>query len=135
MDSPSTEKEALEVLLKKVQGAPVPSSSGFSGAVFSDVTSLADLPAPDSRSSRTDLFRSVHLKVRVELGRVRLPLKEVLHLGPGSVVDLERLADDPVDIYVDDLLIARGEVLVVNDCFCVRVTEVFAQPELGEEAR
>jgi len=70
--------------------------------------------------------------VKVELGRTRLFLKDALELGPGSLVDLEKLADDPVDLYVNDLLVARGEVLVVNDCFCVRVTEVLGA---GEEQK
>ena len=126
------EKEALEALLKKVQGVPAPPMTPGASVTFPDVEALGDVSESDPRRARTDLFRSVHLRVRVELGRVQLPLKEVLKLTPGAVVDLDRLADDPVDIYVDDLLIARGEVIVINDSFCVRVTEVFAQPEPGE---
>jgi flagellar motor switch protein FliN/FliY len=69
----------------------------------------------------------------VELGRKRILLKDALELAPGSVVDLEKLAEEPVDLYVNDLLIARGEVLVVNDCFCIRITEVMAQGAIEEE--
>ncbi len=132
MDSSTVEKEALLNLLKRVQGTPPPSQGAGAAAKFPEAASMEELPESDPRRARADLFRSVHLKVRVELGRVQVPLKEILKLTPGAVVDLDRLADDPVDVYVDDLLIARGEVIVVNDCFCVRLTEVFSQSEPGE---
>ena len=59
-----------------------------------------------------------------------MQLSEALELGPGSVVDLEKLVDDPVDLFVNDLLVARGEIFLVNDCFCIRITEVL--PAAGE---
>ncbi len=76
--------------------------------------------------SPLELLKDVELNVRIELGRARLPLEEVLKLGERSVVQLDRLADDPVDVYVNDRLIARGEVVVINDKFAVRVTEILA---------
>ncbi|MEW6178966.1 MAG: flagellar motor switch protein FliN [Chloroflexota bacterium] len=75
-------------------------------------------------SASLDLFMDVMLKVTVELGRTRMTLQQVLDLQNGSVVELDRLAGDPVDVYVNDLLIARGEVVVVDDKFGVRITEV-----------
>ncbi len=77
-----------------------------------------------------ELLRDVHLNVKVELGRGRMYLKDILRLGQGSVVELERLAGDPLDIYVNDKVIARGEVLVLNESFCIRITEVFNPEEL-----
>ncbi len=138
MDSQQIEKDTLDALLRKVQGSTGQQAVPVAAApevAFEEASSIVDDADPDARRSRSDLFRSVHLKVRVELGRVHLPLKDALQLGPGSVVDLDKLADDPVEIYVNDLLIARGEVIVVNDCFCVRVTEVFSQGESGHETR
>jgi flagellar motor switch protein FliN/FliY len=131
MDNQQAEKEALDALLRRVQGPGGRSSPAVEASTrpFDDAAAPQEEFEVEHRRPRADLFRSVHLKVKVELGRVHLPLKEALQLGPGSVVDLEKLADDPVDIYVNDLLIARGEVIVVNDCFCVRVTEVFSQSE------
>ena len=70
------------------------------------------------------LLRDVHMKVKVELGRGHMYLKDILRLGQGSVVELERLAGDPLDIYVNDKVIARGEVLVLNENFCIRITEI-----------
>ncbi len=77
-----------------------------------------------------DLLRDVQLDLKIELGRTYMQLEEVLQLKKGAVVALDKLAGDPVDIFVNGRLIARGEVLVLNDNFCVRVAELVA----GESA-
>lgn len=83
--------------------------------------------APASTDNATlDLLRDVELEVKIELGRTNMYLEEVLKLRRGSVVPLDKLAGDPVDIYVNGRLVARGEVLVLNDNFCVRVAELIA---------
>ena len=69
-------------------------------------------------------LQDVELDLRIELGRTELLIQEVLTLKEGSVVPLDKLAGDPVDILVNGRLIARGEVLVLNDNFCVRVAEI-----------
>jgi len=72
--------------------------------------------------------------VKIELGRTYMYIEDVLRLGTGSVVELDKLAGDPVDIYVNDRLIARGEVLVLNDNFCVRINDIDSPiPELDHE--
>ncbi|MFN9417881.1 MAG: flagellar motor switch protein FliN [Pirellula sp.] len=71
-----------------------------------------------------DLLRDVTLELKIELGRTRMSLDDILQLRKGSVVTLDKLAGDPVDIYVNGRLVARGEVLVLNDNFCVRVAEL-----------
>lgn len=71
-----------------------------------------------------DMLMDIALNVTVELGRTKLNLREVLELQHGSVVELDRLAGDPVDIFVNNRLIARGEVVVVDDKFGVRITEL-----------
>ncbi|MFH5803813.1 flagellar motor switch protein FliN [Alienimonas sp. DA493] len=68
----------------------------------------------------------VELDLRIELGRAEMSLEEVVALRDGSVVSLDKLAGDPVDILVNGRLVARGEVLVLNDNFCVRVAEILA---------
>ena len=73
-----------------------------------------------------ELLRDVDLNLRIELGRTQMYLEDVLKLRRGSVVSLDKLAGDPVDIYVNGRLIARGEVLVMNDNFCIRVAELLA---------
>ena len=76
-----------------------------------------------------ELLRDVELDVKIELGRTHMYLEEILKLQRGSVVTLDKLAGDPVDIYVNGRLIARGEVLVLNDNFCVRVAELMSSDE------
>jgi flagellar motor switch protein FliN/FliY len=73
-----------------------------------------------------ELLKDVDLDVRIELGRTQMYLEDVLKLRRGAVVPLEKMAGDPVDIFVNGRLIARGEVLVMNDNFCVRVAELLA---------
>lgn len=81
---------------------------------------------PTAESATLDLLSGVELDVKIELGRTNLFLEDVLKLRRGSVVPLDKLAGDPVDIFVNGRLVARGEVLVLNDNFCVRVAELVA---------
>ncbi len=80
-------------------------------------------------SSGIELLHDVDLNVRIELGRTHMLVEDVLRLAEGSVVELDKLAGDPVDVFVNDRLVARGEVLVLNDSFCVRVNEVLGDVE------
>ena len=80
---------------------------------------------PPSRTKQPlEMLQDVELDLRIELGRTELLIEEVVQLKEGSVVPLDKLAGDPVDILVNGRLIARGEVLVLNDNFCVRVAEI-----------
>ena len=74
-----------------------------------------------------DILLDVPVKLSVELGSCQLSMREVLKLGPGSVVQLEKQADAPVDLYVNQKLIARGEVVVVEDRFGIKITELFGK--------
>ena len=77
-----------------------------------------------TETATLDLVRDVELNLKIELGRTHMYLEDVLKLRKGSVVPLDKLAGDPVDVYVNGRLIARGEVLVLNDNFCIRVAEL-----------
>lgn len=81
-------------------------------------------PSEPASGSGIDLLLDVVLKVNVELGRSSLPVRDILALGPGSVVELDRIAGEPVDVFLNATLIARGEVVVVDERFGVRVTEI-----------
>ncbi len=83
--------------------------------------------------SNLDLLDDVELDVKIELGRAEMYVEDVLRLGVGSVVELDKLAGDPVDVYVNDRLVARGEVLVLNDNFCVRVNEILSPANEAED--
>ncbi len=76
-----------------------------------------------------EMLYDVELNVRVELGRTRLTVEDILRLREGSVVTFDKEAGAPVDILVNGRLVARGEVLVLNDLFCVRVTEVLSSKD------
>jgi flagellar motor switch protein FliN/FliY len=71
----------------------------------------------------------VRLQVSVELGRRRCRIAELLSLGQGSILELDKVAGEPLDIRVNDHLIARGEAVVVNDKFGVRLTEIITSPD------
>ncbi len=70
------------------------------------------------------LLSDVNLNVKIELGRTRMLVEDILRLSSGAVVELDKLAGDPVDVIVNGRLVARGEVLVLNDSFCVRISEI-----------
>ena len=82
-------------------------------------------------SSSADLQRlnDVGLELTVEVGRTRMTLGQALALGPGSVITLDRLADQPVDLLVNGMPVARGEVVVIDDVFGLRVTQIVASLE------
>ena len=82
-----------------------------------------------------DLLSDVNLNVKIELGRTRMLVEDVLKLSEGAVVELDKLAGDPVDVYVNERHIARGEVLVLNDNFCVRINEIVQDPGEAEAAK
>jgi len=79
-----------------------------------------------------DLLRDVDLDLKIELGRTQMLLEDVLQLRRGSVVTLDKLAGDPVDLFVNGRLVARGEILVLNDNFCVRVAELVGSDAVVE---
>jgi len=93
----------------------------------------AEKRAPSANTANIYLLLDVSMRVTVELGRARMKLAQILELQVGSVIELDRLADDPVDILVNDHMVARGEVVVVEDKFGVRIIEMIASG--GEKAR
>jgi len=92
----------------------------------------AEAPAAARPEAGLDFLGDVDVQVRVELGNAKLNVRDVLKLGSGSVVALDSLVGDPVNVYVNDRLVARGEVLVVRDNFAIRITEVVPPPKPGE---
>jgi flagellar motor switch protein FliN/FliY len=130
---PSAAASNIEGLLNRAQQALAsvdqPPASLPPGVKPFELRSLSGRPA-SSDAATLDLLRDVQLDLKIELGRTHMQLEEVLHLKTGAVVTLDKLAGDPVDIFVNGRLIARGEVLVMNDNFCVRVAELVA----GESA-
>ncbi len=97
-----------------------------------------DLPSfkqvlADVEAGGISLLHDVDLDVKIELGRTDMLVEDVLKLNDGSVVELDKLAGDPVDVYVNGRLVARGEVLVLNENFCVRISEIVDGEEVPEQ--
>jgi len=118
----------IELLLRQAEQALASIDSPQDMPAGIKPLSLEDFAgAPPSNEVATlELIRDVELDLRIEFGRTHMYIEDVLKLRKGSVVSLDKLAGDPVDIFVNDRLIARGEVLVLNDNFCVRVAELIA---------
>jgi flagellar motor switch protein FliN/FliY len=100
-----------------------PIEPAIAGLAPFELKDLAGAPANGEKAT-LELLKDVDLDLRIELGRTHMYLEDVLKLKRGSVVTLDKLAGDPVDVFVNGRLVARGEVLVLNDNFCVRVTEL-----------
>lgn len=119
--------EVAAAMEAAVQGEQKIGARLFEVPNLDSIGAESDLPAES-----IELLRDVELNVKIELGRSRMLVEDVLRLGEGSVVELDKLAGDPVDVLVNERLVARGEVLVLNDNFCVRVNEIYSR-ELAEE--
>lgn len=90
--------------------------------------------AKASNSERNlNLIMDIPLRVTVELGRTKMMVNELLNLGQGSVVELSKLAGEPMEVFVNDKLVARGEAVVVNEKFGVRLTDVISPQERVEQ--
>lgn len=95
------------------------------------------MTAEDSRLAKTDFSKlkmilDVPLKISVELGRTKMLVNDLLQLGQGSVIELDKIAGEPMEIMINDKLVAMGEVVVVNEKFGVRLTDVVSQFGLGD---
>ncbi len=86
-------------------------------------------PAVAAGNEQLDLVMDIPVTLSVELGRTRIQIRELLQLAQGSVVDLDRLAGEPMDVLVNGFLIARGEVVLVNDKFGIRLTDIVSPNE------
>ncbi|MEA1981175.1 MAG: flagellar motor switch protein FliN [candidate division Zixibacteria bacterium] len=86
-------------------------------------------PASKSERKNIDMLMDVNLPVAIELGRTKMRISDILALGPGSVVELNKLAGEPVDVLVNSKAVARGEVVVIDENFGVRVTQLLTAEE------
>ncbi len=96
---------------------------------FKDMTGEAKAPRPDGEKRELDFILDIPLDVSAELGRTRLLINELLQLGQGSVVELNKLAGEPLEIFVNGKLVARGEAVVINEKFGVRLTDIISPIE------
>ncbi len=112
--------------------------------LVAEATSMVETaPAPrknnselgDSQDRNLNLILDIPLKVSVELGRTKMPVSDLLNLTQGSVIELGKLAGEPMEVYVNDKLIARGEAVVVNEKFGVRLTDIISPAERVEQLK
>lgn len=108
------------------------------------MTLSGDKPAAVKAAGKTEqkgndrnlqLILDIPLKLSVELGRTKMPVSELLNLTQGSVIELNKLAGEPMEVMVNDKLIARGEAVVVNEKFGVRLTDVISPAERVEQLK
>lgn len=112
--------EAEEDTTKKAQSAPM--------------AKLDDEGRPNS-DTNLDMVLDIPVTISMEIGRTRINIRNLLQLSQGSVVELDRLAGEPMDVLVNDTLIAHGEVVVVNDKFGIRLTDVISAAERIKKLR
>lgn len=137
---PISTREETEALLNQAEAnlaAAISPNLGHGSGIPGDLggTKAFEFPNFESMASSPEeamalsSLQNVELDLCIELGRTELLIEEVLKMKEGVVVPLDKLAGDPVDILVNGRIIARGEVLVLNDNFCVRVAEIIS-PEI-----
>jgi flagellar motor switch protein FliN/FliY len=123
------EEAAVPALNLAQESAAAAHSAKATAASSSPSLSFMSFTDPPVNASSTgsagfDRVQDISLEITVELGRTRLLIKDILELTNGSIIELEKIAGEPVDLLANGLLIARGEVVVVEDSFGVRVTQV-----------
>lgn len=114
----------------EISGAQAPDRGVEAGIARADFADLeAEAMSGDVGANSLDMILDIPITVAVEIGRTRISISELLKLNQGSVVELDRLAGEPMDITVNGTLIAHGEVVVVNEKFGVRLTDVVSASE------
>jgi flagellar motor switch protein FliN/FliY len=107
-------------------------SDDFEAAAFQEFNSQAEAKKPSSEQNdevNLDVILDVPVTISMEIGRTQINIRNLLQLNQGSVVELERFAGEPLDVLVNGTLIAHGEVVVINDKFGIRLTDVISPSE------
>jgi len=110
-----------------------PQSGGASRAQFGDLG--PDAGQGTGKEMNINLILDVAVTLSLEVGRARMSVRDLLQLAPGAIVELDRLAGEPLDVLVNGVRIARGEVVVVNEKFGIRLTDVVSQTERMEQVQ
>jgi flagellar motor switch protein FliN/FliY len=113
--------------------APNPKPAPVARAQFNDLGPNA--AAASGGEMNLNLILDVSVTLALEVGRARMSVRDLLQLAPGAIVELDRLASEPLDVLVNGVRVARGEVVVVNEKFGIRLTEVVSTSERMEQAK
>lgn len=131
-------QEEVDTLVTEADAAPDapgsddPAESGGVRAI--EFGQLGGTAEPGARRG-VELILDVQMQVAVELGRTTMQVRDVLGLGPGSIVELDKHSSEPVEVVVNNKVVARGEVVVIDDNFGVRITEIINAAERNAHAR
>lgn len=109
------------------QQAAEPEPSEAAPAQFQDLQD--DAKGPSNEDSNLDVILDIPVTIAMEIGRTKINIRNLLQLNQGSVVELDRLAGEPMDVLVNGTLVAHGEVVVVNEKFGIRLTDVVSPAE------
>ncbi|MAE75155.1 MAG: flagellar motor switch protein FliN [Bdellovibrionaceae bacterium] len=121
--------ESLEAELSAIEGG-----AGDDGDDGGGASASAPMTEEERKRDRNlSMIMDIPLKVTVQLGQTRMVVSELLNLGQGSVIELTKLAGEPMEVLVNDKLVARGEAVVVNEKFGVRLTDIISQSERVEQ--
>ena len=111
----------------------VAQAAGEVAEAVSAAAAATSQPSGKKQNTRTlDFLMDVALNVSVEVGRARMTIQDLLQMGPGSVVELEKLAGEPLDIFINGKPVARGEAVIVNEKFGVRLTDIISPEDRVE---
>ena len=110
-----------------------PKTAAVARAQFNDLGPKAAAAA--GQEMNLNLILDVSVTLALEVGRARMSVRELLQLAPGAIVELDRVAGEPLDVLVNGVRVARGEVVVVNEQFGIRLTDVVSETVRMEQAR
>ncbi len=113
----------------KEQTAAPQKSSHYEAAAFPNFDEQVHKPIPNPEEVKLDVILDVPVTMSLEIGRTKINIRNLLQLNQGSVVELDRFAGEPMDVLVNGTLVAHGEVVVVNDKFGIRLTDIISPSE------
>jgi flagellar motor switch protein FliN/FliY len=135
-ENDASEEDAEAAMLSMLENLPQEDRSASADDINFSSAAVAKAgfqqlsqPAGSAEPRNIDLLMDVNLPISIELGRTRMSISEILALGPGSVVELNKLAGEPVDLLVNQKIVAKGEVVVVDENFGLRITQLVTPEE------
>ncbi len=126
-EAPATDtgEKAAPAATDEVRGAEFPEFSEPPARMESEIATSADeAPGATVNGDKVSIIMDLELPIAIELGRTKMLIRDLVQLGPGSIIELNKHSDEPVDLYINEKKFARGEVVVIDENFGVRITEI-----------
>jgi flagellar motor switch protein FliN/FliY len=128
-------EEQIAVETKNPAAGNRQTTSAYETAKFQDLENGSGASSGNGAGANLDVILDIPVTLSMEIGRTELPIQDLLQLNQGSVVELDRLAGEPMDVLINGTLIAHGEVVVVNEKFGIRLTDVISPSERVRKLR